>query len=44
MIRDHRGGEGYLNDYANYVIFALSNAEFDYGGAEGSRNRKKVIT
>ena len=27
-------GEGGRNDYAN-VIFALSNAEFDYGRGEG---------
>ena len=36
------GERGFRNDYAN-VIFALSNAEFDYGG-RGSRNRQKVIT
>ena len=36
-------GRGFQNDYAN-VIVALSNAEFDYGRGEGSRNRQKVIT
>ena len=34
ILRNHRGGEGFQNDYAN-VIFALSNAEFDYGRGEG---------
>ena len=44
ILRNHQGGEGGLwNDYAN-VIFALSNAEFDYGRGRGSRNRQKVIT
>ena len=28
------GGGGFRNDYAD-VIFALSNAEFDYGRGEG---------
>ena len=37
------GGFGMIIDYAN-AIFALSNAEFDYGGGRGSRNRQKVIT
>ena len=37
-------GGGIRNDYAN-VIFALSNAEFDYGRGEGVyRNSQKVIT
>ena len=36
-----KGDGGFRNDHAN-VIFALSNADFDYGG--GSRNRQKVIT
>ena len=30
ILRNHQGGGGFRNDYAN-VIFALSNAEFDYG-------------
>ena len=30
ILRYHQGGGGFRNDYAN-VIFALSNAEFDYG-------------
>ena len=29
-----KGEGGFRNDYAN-VIFALSNAEFDYGRGEG---------
>ena len=37
------GEEGFRNKYAN-VIFALSNAEFDYERGRGSRNRQKVIT
>ena len=41
ILRNHQGGGGFWNDNAN-VIFALSNAEFDYGG--GSRNIQKVIT
>ena len=40
-LRNQRGGGGFRNDYDN-VIFALSNAEFDYG--RGSRNRLKVMT
>ena len=43
ILRNHQGGGGFRNDYAN-VIFALSNAEFDYGRGRGSRNRQKVIT
>ena len=44
ILRNHRGeGKGFRNDYAN-VIFALSNAEFDYGRGRRSRNRQKVIT
>ena len=42
ILRNHQGGGGFRNDYAN-VIFALSNAEFDYGRGWGSRNRQKVI-
>ena len=34
ILRNHQGGGGFRNDYAN-VIFALSNAEFDYGRGEG---------
>ena len=34
ILRNHRGGGGVRNDYAN-VIFALSNADFDYGRGEG---------
>ena len=35
ILRNRQGGEGgFRNDYAN-VIFALSNAEFDYGRGEG---------
>ena len=31
ILHNHQGGGGgFRNDYAN-VIFALSNAEFDYG-------------
>jgi len=36
-----KGEGGFRIDYAN-VIFALSNAEFNYG--RGSTNRQKVIT
>ena len=43
ILRNHQGGGGFRNDYAN-VIFALSNAEFDYGRGRGSRKRQKVIT
>ena len=43
ILRNHQGGGGFRNDYAD-VIFALSNAEFDYGRGRGSRNRQKVIT
>ena len=43
ILRNHQGGGGFRNDYAN-VIFALSSAEFDYGRGRGSRNRQKVIT
>ena len=38
-----KGEGGFRNDYAN-VMFALSNAEFDYGRGRGSRNIQKVIT
>ena len=34
ILRNHQGGRGFRNDYAN-VIFALYNAEFDYGRGEG---------
>ena len=34
ILRNHQGGGGVRNDYAN-VIFALSSAEFDYGRGEG---------
>ena len=34
ILRNQQGGGGFRNDYAN-VIFALSNAEFDYGRGEG---------
>ena len=34
ILRNHQGGGGFRNDYAN-VMFALSNAEFDYGRGEG---------
>ena len=35
ILRNHQGGGwGFRNDYAN-VIFALSNADFDYGRGEG---------
>ena len=34
ILRNHQGVGGFWNDYAN-VIFALSNAEFDYGRGEG---------
>ena len=34
ILRNHQGGGVFRNDYAN-VIFALSNAEFDYGRGEG---------
>ena len=34
ILRHHQGGGWFRNDYA-YVIFALSNAEFDCGLEEG---------
>ena len=34
ILRNHQGGGWFRNDYA-YVIFVLSNAEFDYGKGEG---------
>ena len=37
------GEGGSRNDNAN-VIFALSNAKFDYGRGRRSRNRQKLIT
>ena len=41
ILRNHQGGGGVWNDYAN-VIFALSNAEFDYGrGGGGLETDKK---
>ena len=42
ILRNHQGGGGgFRNDYAN-VIFALSNAEFDYGrGGGGLETDKK---
>ena len=44
ILRNHQGGGArFRNDYAT-VMFALSNAEFDYGRGRGSRNRQKVIT
>ena len=44
ILRNHLGGGGrFRNDYAT-VIFALSNAEFDYGRGRRSRNGQKVIT
>ena len=39
ILRNHQGGGGFRNDYAN-IIFALSNAEFDYGRGRGSKNRQ----
>ena len=43
ILRNHQGGWGFRNDCAS-VIFALSNAKFDYRGGRGSKNRQKVIT
>ena len=41
ILRNHQGGWGFRNDYAN-VIFALSNAEFYYGSkGEGLETDKK---
>ena len=40
ILRNHQGGGGFRNDYAN-VIFALSNAEFDNGRGEGLETDKK---
>ena len=36
ILRNHQREGGFRNDYAN-VIFALSNAEFDYGCRKGGR-------
>ena len=43
ILRNHKEGGGFRNDYAN-VIFVLSSVEFDYGKGRGYRNRKKMIT
>ena len=45
MLRNHQGqGEGGLESLRLNLIFALSNAQFDYGRGRESRNRQKVIT
>ena len=43
ILRNHQGGGGFRNDITN-VIFALSNAKFDYRRGRGSKNRQKVNT
>ena len=40
ILRNHQRGGGFRNDYAK-VIFALSNAEFDYGRREGVQKQTK---
>ena len=40
--RNHQGGGGFQNDYAN-VFFALSNADFDYGRGRGLETDKNWL-
>ena len=40
ILRNHQGGGGFRNDYTT-VVFALSNAEFDYGRGRGLETDKK---
>ena len=42
ILRNHQGGGGFPNDYAN-VIFALSNAEIDYGRGRGLETDKQWL-